>query len=257
MPVLSRVDSFIRLLGRSTFVGLVLTGLAGHVYAQPKPDASTQKYLDESGITYAEWLLYEGICKNEPRYVALALRNGANANTARAPSYCPGQSPLFAALYAGADPEVVALLVRAGADVNARYTGKSSVNRDQLTARDRLLLRMMEATENKQSKEFFPLYYAVDTGNPRRVEIVQMLLEAGADPNARGGAQSEAIFKTFDIEIAKLLIKYGVDINVRNYENETVLAHAKRELERLSPSPYLRPKWEAYCAWLSSQGAHD
>lgn len=181
--------------------------------------------------------------------------DGANANTARDfRGPYPAHSPLFAALYSGGQPDIVVLLVRAGADVNARYTGISSTNMAQLSAGQRLLLSAKEATENKQSKEFFPLYYAAGSGNPRTVEI---LLEAGADANARGGARSHAIFNTYDIEIAKLLIKYGADINTKNYQSETVLAHAKQQLRDLNPGHYLRPKIEAYLTWLSSQGARD
>jgi hypothetical protein len=222
--------------------------------AQPEPDAAAQKLLDNKEITHAEWLLYDGIYRKDPKQVRTALTRGANATTARDfRSPYPAPTPLLAALVSGGQSEIVDLLVVAGADVNGRYTGQSSTNVNQLSAGMRLLLSAKEAAADKRSKEYFPLYHAVET-NPTTVAI---LLKAGANPNAIGGARSQAIFNTYDTEIVKLLIEYGAQLNARNFEGETVLAHARRELGNLSESHYLRPKLVAYCAWLTSQGAHE
>jgi hypothetical protein len=232
---------------------ILLSCSGGFVFSQ-QPDARIQQSLTERGINYSEWLLYDGIYKRDPKQVAKALQTGADVNQAR--DYrgpYPAPSPLFAALYAGGQPEIVALLVESGANVNLRYVGTSSTNIEQLSPSQMLLLSAQERVADKRSKEYFPLYHAVETN----AAAVETLLRAGADPRAIGGARSSAIFNTYDAEIGRLLVKYGADVNATNYVGETVLAHAKRQLRQLPNGHYLRSKVEAYCAWLTSVGAHE
>jgi hypothetical protein len=217
------------------------------------PDEKTAAVLAKKGISYAEWLLYDGIRAKNGAHVLQALSAGADANLSRDFWPYPAQSPLMAALYSGGQPEIVEALIKAGANVNFRFTGTSSTNVEQLNTAQKAYLAAVDAAKDKRTKEFFPLYYAVDT-NPRTVAL---LLDAGADPNAIGGSASQAIFKTRDIEIARLLVAHGASVNAKNFEGETVLANAKRELRSIWKGHYLYDKIERYCAWLESVGGHE
>jgi ankyrin repeat protein len=217
------------------------------------PDDDVAAVLTKRGISYSDWLLYDGIYLKDAAQVSQALREGADVNSARDFRPYPAPSPLMAALYSGGQPEIVEVLVRAGANVNLRYRGTSSANLDQLSAAQKALLAASDVGRDQRSKDFFPLYHAVDTN----AKTVARLLEAGADPNAVGGSASRPIFKTYDIEIAGLLVKHGAKVNARNFEGETVLAHAKRELRGLGKAHYLYAKIERYCAWLVSVGATE
>src|SRR4051812_11069598 len=217
------------------------------------PDDDVAAELTKRGISYPEWLLYDGIYLKDVAQVSQALREGADVNSARDFRPYPAPSPLMAALYSGGQPQIVEVLVRAGANVNLRYRGTSSTNLNQLSAAQKALLAASDLRMDQRSKDFYPLYHAVDTN----AKTVALLLEAGADPNAVGGSASLPIFKTYDIEIASLLIKHGAKINARNFQGETVLAHAKRELRGLGKAQSLYAKIERYCSWLVSVGATE
>ena len=59
-----------------------------------------------------------------------------------------------------------------------------------------------------------PLYAAVESGN---VAMVEMLLEAGADPNARRERQDTPLFPAPNVAIVELLLKHGADLHARDF----------------------------------------
>jgi ankyrin repeat protein len=231
----------------------MLFAIAASVHSQPVPHPNVQKILHEKGITYEEWLLYEGIKFRRRDYVAAALEKGADPNTAR--NWHSNQPPLFVAVAGGRDPEIVRLLIQKGANVNARWTPETTdYDRPDLTPMQRFVFRQALKESNS---EYFPLYEAVLWS--KSVAVVEMLLDAGADVNARtGNLGFTALFPTHDIEVAEALVRRGADVNARNARGETVLKHARRwfALNR-EPDHWMRPKVEAYCNWLVAQGAKE
>jgi ankyrin repeat protein len=59
------------------------------------------------------------------------------------------------------------------------------------------------------------------------VEVVKELLKAGADVNARNNDGETPIFKAWDPDIMALLIEHGADLTLRNNEGKTA-AEARR-----------------------------
>lgn len=70
-----------------------------------------------------------------------------------------------------------------------------------------------------------PLYSAVSNN---KKEIVQMLLEAGADPNQKSKGRFSPLISAFDkyrpnLEIIKLLFEHGADPNIQDSDGTTPL----------------------------------
>lgn len=210
----------------------LLAGGSGLAQELPKPSPLTQKELDAKGISYTDWLLFHGIRSSNVGYVTTALKSGADLNKARNPI---GELPplMVAVSSPGANAEMVALLVKHGADVNRRWTPKSATG---------------------QSGGFFPLHQAARYGN---AEVVEALIRHGADVKARTSNAATALHNTFDVQVGQALLRHGAELNARNKSGQTPLAVTRRAMAQLDrqPNPELRPKVAAFQAWLKSQGA--
>jgi Ankyrin repeat len=199
----------------------------------PKPSPVMQKELDSKGIVYPEWLLFYGLRSGNADYIAAALDSGLDLNKARNPI---GELPplMVAVSNPAARADIVALLVKHGADVNQRWTPKSA--------------------SGTQGTGFFPLYQAARLSN---AETIEALIKHGADVKARVSHGGTALHNTFDVNIGMVLVRHGAEINARNHAGQTPLAIAKRALAELDrqPNPELRRKVAAFHAWLRTQGA--
>jgi len=73
-----------------------------------------------------------------------------------------------------------------------------------------------------------PLMIAVMKGS---LPIVELLLEAGANPNAQDDSGTTALMLTWDcdLEITRVLIRAGADPSLRNAAGETALDIARRK----------------------------
>src|SRR5579859_4542752 len=66
-----------------------------------------------------------------------------------------------------------------------------------------------------------PLHYAATFGNP---DAVRVLLERGADPNARNRAgATPLIYGAYNFEKSRLLVEKGADVNARAQNGTTPL----------------------------------
>ncbi|KAK0371993.1 hypothetical protein CLIM01_10643 [Colletotrichum limetticola] len=82
-------------------------------------------------------------------------------------------------------------------------------------------LPLREALETVEGDN--ALYAACERGDQ---EIVKLLLERGADVNARGGQYGHALYAASEegyLEIAQLLLEKGADIDACGYEDGTAL----------------------------------
>jgi ankyrin repeat protein len=123
---------------------------------------------------------------------------------------------------AGGDPEIIRLLLRAGADPNTRdHFGGTPLHHVFIAERSGRRVECLRALLDAgadlgavDSTGATPLMVAVTAGE---IGEVRMLLEAGADPNivtVGGSALSDAVFNRRDASIAELLMEFGADPHV-------------------------------------------
>ena len=89
------------------------------------------------------------------------------------------------------------------------------------------------ANPNSHFTEYYktPLMAAVYKDGGQSAEIVKILLEAGADANARNRSYSTALYcrdynEETDLQKVRLLLKAGADVNARNMYGNVPLFHA-------------------------------
>jgi ankyrin repeat protein len=100
-----------------------------------------------------------------------------------------------------------------------------------------LLERGAKPSLPSRDQGFTPLHSAVATdAGPAEREIVRLLLEAGADPNAKsrqGATPLHTAAYTGDLEIAEMLLAYGADPSATDAKSLTALdiARDRRNVE--------------------------
>jgi ankyrin repeat protein len=215
----------------------------------PEQNIFQLKDMEEKGLNHNEWLLSQGILKQDVELVAHALNTGVDPN--KAPR--GGWPPLFSAVgVPSAKVALVSLLIEHGANVNARYDfQKPNCRKPESSAMERFNCEMIARTQQMQG--YFPLYQAAANGN---AQVVDLLLNHKADVHARLSNGATAMFGTYDVETGKVLLRHGADINAKNNSGQTVLLLTKRFASQLSnTNNYMRPKVEVFLEWLVSQGA--
>lgn len=173
-----------------------------------------------------------------PEILTLMAAAGVNFKVADEDGY----TPLTRLLYQdGRDPELVAALIDAGADVN--WTGPESTltplmaaAKNQSSETIRLLLKAGARVNDVTNLGTTALIYATDN-YAHGVPLTEILLKAGADANARTRDGDTpllyAIRKNWVINqdsllrLAEILIKAGTDVNASNERGETALSLAK------------------------------
>jgi ankyrin repeat protein len=132
-----------------------------------------------------------------------------------------------------ADVEQVKLLIAEGADVDSKwgdlYNEKWPDAENENTRENLSLLR------KKWRDERPPLYYAVDGG---KLEVVRLLVEAGADINAGSWAALSKAVEENNTTIAEYLIDQGATVNVDIIPNwgflqETAITDNSLEMAKL------------------------
>jgi ankyrin repeat protein len=227
----------------------LVAGGSGFAQQLPKPSPLAQKDLDARGISYVEWLLFQGVRERNVDYITAAFRAGADPNKARNPI---GDLPALtvAVSSSSASTAVVSLLIEHGADVNRPWAPKIDCDKPDLLPSQRLACQGASG----QPTSHFPLYHAARHAN---AQVVEQLLKSGADVRARVSNGNTALHVTFDTQIGAVLLRYGADLNAKNKAGQTPLANARRVLaqyEKLPTHP-TRAKVQGFYAWLKSQGA--
>jgi len=156
--------------------------------------------------------LFFGARSGNAKVVELLLNAGAGAN--EDDNY--RDTPLMGAAAAG-NPDVVRLLLQSGARVNARNVRRQSA--------------LISAATGETGFAF------LDVGRGRaevpeetihRDAIVKMLLDAGADINARGWDGETALFSLEDDAVRELL-RHHINLEARNNYGETALVETVSE----------------------------
>jgi len=102
-----------------------------------------------------------------------------------------------------ADIAQVKLLISEGVDVDAKW--RDSYDENENEGED------LSSRQKKWRMERTPLWYAVDVG---KIEVVMLLVEAGADVNAGGWAPLGKAVDKNNTAIAEYLIDHGANVNV-------------------------------------------
>jgi ankyrin repeat protein len=161
--------------------------------------------------------------------VALLLANGADVNAAQRANKW---TPLIQAVNAR-EVEIAEFLISHGADVNRRdfmnYTALHwAIDRGPLdTVRSSMInLLISKGADIKGSgKDYTPLHKAVMMD----IESTKLLLDLGANVNARDGAGTTPLHKAAehgDKAIVELLIERGADVNAKDIAGDTALHRA-------------------------------
>lgn len=184
----------------------------------------------------------------------LLLKHGAIVNMKGA----QGETPLMVAAMNGHAP-VVSLFLKTGADANARNAkGKTALNLASKQGhkevvrllsspgkrdRERALMKAVGQGRSKEVSSLLrskigleftgkdgnsPLILAARKGH---VEIVKLLLDHGANPNARFRCAGPALVSAASdgkAQVVRFLLERGVNVNARDCEQETALMSAAR-----------------------------
>ena len=166
-------------------------------------DVNFQDGYDWAAISIATIL-------NHKDAVATLIKAGANVDIVTAEGFA--FTPLKLAVYNG-HKDIVQMLVNAGTDVNA--TNDREGEKASLTA-----ISFLAASDYNQ-----------DT----YVDILKMLLKAGANPNPAKGEYNEGFITPLiaatslgDVEAVKLLIEYGAKVNYKTPEGITACFIAEK-----------------------------
>jgi len=169
--------------------------------------------------------LYYAVRVKNKEIIDLLIKNGADVNARNNIK----ETPLYYAIFYGNDTEIMELLIENGADVNVKSLG-GYTPLHHITTRDAALLLMENGAEinNVRDKDGrTPLHLAALNGNK---EVVLILIENGAFVNDKNSYNITPLHFAAAVnkEITEILIENGADVNVRNNKKETPLDIAKK-----------------------------
>jgi len=165
--------------------------------------------------------------------VRSVVRCAASLLLAASVSAAPADVPLVAAARQ-ADAEMVASLLRRGADVNsASADGTTALHVAAYQDNVRIAAQLLQHGADAAAPNRYgvrPLSLAAQTGDAR---LIDMLLAAGADPNTTRGEGETALMdaaRAGTIDAVGSLIGYGADVNAaERWKGQTALMWAAAE----------------------------
>ncbi len=165
--------------------------------------------------------------------VKQALADGADvdAKTSR------GRTALIYACDYNASPQIAKFLIDNGADLDAQEEDReTALTYASMYGRISIVKYLIDAGADVNKKGGYgrtPLHFASTPGNwsDHYLEIVKLLLEHRADPNALNSGGDNPLMELiwcdkFDLEIARLLIDYGTDLEYVGSFDKTALMRA-------------------------------
>ena len=190
-----------------------------------------------------------------PSFVKYLIGAGANVNVAD-PAVQPAL--MYAVrMHKNSQEKCVDILIKAGADVNARYCPSPQGTAEPTTILleiakhgthviHRVLSAVLEAGAdvNVGNKVEFPLHAAID--HERDFEFIELLVDAGADVNLKDGSGATPLHTTVKLleqkDTIRLLLETGADVNALDKRGGTPLMtaahHSSVFLEGLYSTDY-------------------
>lgn len=189
-----------------------------------------KKVRSEAEIERATKDLFEELKKANPNLShiqSLIMEDGADVNSMMEDK---GATPLFVAS-ASDNEELIRVLVKSGAKVN--FQNKQGVTALQTAVVNenvnavKVLIELGADVNLKNEIGYTPLHLGAEGDE---IEIVRMLIEAGANLHATEGVEGGTPLHRVvsnqaqgNVEIAKLLISYGADVNFQNADQSAPL----------------------------------
>ena len=164
------------------------------------------------------------------------LNKGVNVNAsfARDDSELSGKTALMVASSRGYS-NMVAELIKRGANVNLKhYSGETALMFAAAKGDAKIVKALVRAGANPNVKvvsfhagEITPLISAINSDSEQRVEVVSILISGKAQINPEGQFLiSPLMHAVGDLEIVKLLIANGANVNQKNVRGATALMAA-------------------------------
>ena len=160
----------------------------------------------------------------------------------------------------GKDIVKVKKLIQEGNDVNYQYNGRNALH----TACDKDLPEMVElllkagADVNSFSEEgigLTPLQFVTgDFMQDDSPELVELLLKSGADPNLTKEIDQHPLFeaiKSAHVESVKLLLAHGASTDLKNSMDQTPIDHVDYLINRGVTDPKTKVDWQKIKVLLS------
>ncbi len=212
------------------------TALMGVCVSRNNPTTEIAEMLLAAGadITpadtrYGHTALVYAAKSSKAEHVALLLKSGADATARTGLKFCEA-TVLTSAVQCKATPEVLRLLIAAGADVNKGVRDRSYIDTpldEAIWTRDTDSVRtLLEAGANANPPGDSYLSLATARGNAR---VLQMLLAAGADvntPNQEGHYALGSAAAQGNADHVRILLEAGADVNAVDGNGDTALLEA-------------------------------
>jgi ankyrin repeat protein len=159
-----------------------------------------------------------------------AIKKGADIEKPDKPG---SLTPLMWALLGKQKIEVIELLIKAGANVNAVTSDGSTVLSRAVANGSKEIITLLLSSGAKKSIAVVQPYYGTtvlcDAAYSRGIDILQLLLDAGAD--IKIGAPLCAAAYSNTPEVVLFLIKAGAEVNAKDFLGDTPLLAAARHSE--------------------------